>query len=366
MKLSKIVITGGPCGGKTTAMVRIQEEFARKGYTVLFVSETATELISGGVAPWTLVTNEAYQVCQVSLQKYKESIFEKAAAQMDAEKILLVCDRGVMDNKAYMNEQEFDNVMRTLGLNEMKERDQYDAVFHLVTAAKGALEAYTLSNNGARTESPERAIEIDDRLIAAWTGHPHLRVIDNNTSFHEKLDRLVAEIDAFLGEPDPIEIERKYLIRYPDIEKLEALPNCRKVEILQTYLSSRDDTELRLRRRGENGNYLYYWTKKRRISETARIQSDRRITRREYASLLMDADPERRPIRKTRYCLTENSRYYEIDIYPEWKKQAVMELELFCEEEDVSFPADIRLIREVTTDRAYGNYEMALKMPQED
>ena len=100
MQVKKIVITGGPCAGKTTAMGRIQKVFARVGYKVLFVPETATELITGGGAPWTLVSNEEYQKCQVSLQKRKEEIFERAARHMDAEKILIVCDRGVMDNRA--------------------------------------------------------------------------------------------------------------------------------------------------------------------------------------------------------------------------------------------------------------------------
>ena len=53
VEITKIVITGGPCAGKTTAMSWIQSTFTKKGYTVLFVPETATELITGGVAPWT-------------------------------------------------------------------------------------------------------------------------------------------------------------------------------------------------------------------------------------------------------------------------------------------------------------------------
>ena len=136
MKITKIVITGGPCGGKTTAMGKVQKDFSKIGYKVLFVHETATELITGGVAPWTLVTNEEYQKCQISLQKRKEEIFERAAKNMGAEKVLIVCDRGVLDNRAYMNDTEFKNVMGALGLNEVEERDQYDAVFHLTTAAK--------------------------------------------------------------------------------------------------------------------------------------------------------------------------------------------------------------------------------------
>lgn len=365
MEITKIVLTGGPCAGKTTAMTHIQKEFEKRGYRVLFVPETATELIGGGVAPWTCGSNLDYQKCQVSLQKYKEEIFEQAASTMDADKILIVCDRGVLDNKAYMTQEDFDAIMRALGTNEVSERDQYDAVFHMVTAAKGAVEAYT-TEHVARTETPEKAAELDDALIAAWTGHPHLRVIDNSSDFDEKLHRTVAEIASFLGEPEPMEIERKYLIRYPDLLWLEDKPNCSKVDMIQTYLNTLPDgTEVRVRQRGQDGNFICYKTEKRRISDVSRVEVDRRIDMKEYVSLLAEADSSRRPVHKTRYCLTENNRYYEIDIYPEWKNQAVMELELKSEDEEVVFPEGIRVIREVTQDRAYTNYEMAAHMPEE-
>ena len=366
MSITKIVLTGGPCAGKTTAMSWIQNAFIKRGYRVLFVPETATELITGGVAPWTCGSNMDYQKCQLKLQQEKEKIFGEAAATMDAEKILIVCDRGVLDNKAYMTEAEFQAVLRSLGTNEVEERDRYDAVFHMVTAAKGALEAYTLSNNTARTETPEQAAALDDRLIAAWTGHPHLRVIDNTGSFQDKLEHLIAEIASFLGEPEPCEIERKYLIHYPDIEELEALPNCTKVDIVQTYLKSGDDSEIRVRQRGQDGHYIYFRTEKRRISDEKRVEVEKRLTQNEYLQALMDADTTAHPIRKTRYCLTENNQYFEIDIYPEWKKQAVMEIELRHEEEEVRWPARIRMIKEVTADHAYSNHRMAHEMPEEE
>ena len=88
------------------------------------------------------------------------------------------------------------------------------------SAAKGAEAFYTIANNQARTETPEQARELDDKLIAAWTGHPYLRVIDNSSTFEDKMKRLLSEISAFLGEPEPIEIERKFLIRMPDLEQL--------------------------------------------------------------------------------------------------------------------------------------------------
>ena len=102
-----------------------------------------------------------------------------------------------------------------------------------------------------------------------------------------------------------------------------------------------------------------------RISDITRVEVDRRIDIKEYVSLLAEADPERRPIRKTRYCLTENSRYYEIDIYPEWHRQAILEIELNDENEDIVLPADIKVIKEVTDDPVYSNFEMAKHMPEE-
>lgn len=44
-QIYKIVITGGPCAGKSTALTWIQNEYTKKGYTVIFVPESATELI---------------------------------------------------------------------------------------------------------------------------------------------------------------------------------------------------------------------------------------------------------------------------------------------------------------------------------
>ena len=314
MTISKIVITGGPSAGKTTAMSWIQNTFSKQGYSVLFVPETATELITGGVAPWTCGSNMDYQLCQVSLQLHKEQVFRQAAESMKTDKVLIVCDRGVLDNKVYMTDAEFRQVLERLGLNEVDMRDQYDAVFHMVTAAKGAEKFYTLANNKARTETPQQAAELDDRLLAAWTGHPHLRVIDNSTDFDDKLKRVVAEIASFLGEPEPYEIERKFLIAYPDVRLLESMPNCRRVEIIQTYLKTGDGGEVRVRQRGADGNYIYTRTEKTRVTDIKRIEVEKRLTQKEYLDFLMDADTSLRQIRKTRYCLTWENQYFEIDL----------------------------------------------------
>ncbi len=357
--IKKIVITGGPCAGKSTALSRIQKHFSQIGYSVIIIPETATELISGGIAPWTCTTNYDYQICQMRYQIEKEKIFEAAANTMDKEKILIVCDRGLTDNRIYMSDDEFDRILKDLGENEVEVRDRYDAVFHLVTAAKGAREYYTTANNTARTESPETAAVMDDRLIAAWTGHPHLRVIDNEGSFDDKMKRLICEIAFFLGEPEPLEIERKFLIEYPDLEKLEAAGQCHKVEIMQTYLKNKDGNEIRLRQRGENGHYIYFETIKRTITGMKRVEIEKRLTKDEYLTQLMEADFTKRQIRKDRYCLMYKNRYFEIDVYPFWQDKAVAEIELSDENDEFEFPDFIKVIKEVTDDPYYRNYALA-------
>ena len=365
IKICKIVLTGGPCAGKTTALTWINNYFSKKGYSVLFVPETATELITNGVSPWTCKTNYDYQMSQIKLQKIKEEIFESSAKKLKNDKVLIVCDRGILDNKAYMKDVEFKQILKSFGTNEVKERDSYDAVFHLVSAAKGKEKVYTLSNNAARTESIEEARKLDDKIISAWTGHPHFRIIDNSTEFEEKLERLLKEISVFLGEPEPYEIERKYLICYPNIKELESMSNCNKVDIIQTYLKSDNDSERRVRARGINGDYLYYLTEKRKITNLKRVEVERRLSQDEYLGLLMEADNNLRPIHKTRYCLSINNQYFEIDIFDEWDNQAIMEIELSDENEEIKLPNFIEIIKEVTDDEKYKNYEMARNMPKE-
>ena len=359
MTIQKIVITGGPCAGKTTALAWIANNLPEKGYRVLFVPETATELIGGGLTPWGCGTNLDYQRCQMELQLTKERLFERGARTMPTDKVLIVCDRGAMDNKAYMTDLDFNLICEELHTSEVELRDRYDAVFHLVTAAKGAEEAYTFANNAARYETVEQAVALDDRIIAAWTGHPHLRVIDNTTAFEEKLERLLHEILTFLGEPKPLGIEHRFLIEYPDVAWLESLPNCRRVEISETYLLSGPNEEVRIRQRGADGHFFYYETVNKPVDGSNRGELEHKLTQKEYLKRLADADPARRPIHKTRYCLVYRGQYFEIDLFPFWPDRVLLEVELSDENASVDLPQPLKVIREVTGDPAYRNAALA-------
>lgn len=366
MDFKKIVITGGPCGGKTTGMSYLEQELTKMGYKVVFLNESATEIILNGLGPGANKTNLDFERNIIKLQVEKEKLYTEFCKNLPYENVLLVCDRGVMDCKCYMTDYEFDTALKQLNLEKIQVRDNYDAVFHLVTAAKGAESAYTKANNKARRESLEEAIIADSKTMNAWTGHPHFRAIDNSTDFENKMKRLVKEICSFLGIPKPLEIERKFLIKKPDVQFLDSLPNCQKVDIIQTYLNANPNEELRIRQRGELGSYIYTLTSKKKTDKNStRQETEQRITQREYLTLLNNADVNLHQVKKTRYCLMHENRYYEIDIYPFSTNNAICEIELTSADENFKLPDFIHPIKEVTGDKKYSNYSLAKKVPND-
>ncbi len=363
-----IALTGGPCAGKTTAASYIQNYFTKLGWYVLFVDEAATQQIQNGFLP-TLMHERDFQTMITKTQFHKEEIAKESAAHIkDYDNILIVCDRGICDNQAYMDNGNYIEMLHNLFAQKKSEiMGRYGAVFHLVTAAEGAEEFYTLSNNKARRETAEEARALDRATRNCWIGHPHFRIIGNDCSFEQKLQKLLSEIALFLGVPEPREVERKWLIKMPNLKKLEAMPNCQRVQIAQTYLISTDGAERRVRQRGFGGGYIYTETTKWPTADPAiRIETERKLTQGEYLDLMMQADPELQTVRKTRYCLDgPDGKYLELDVYPFWKHQAILEVELTNADDEIIFPDFVEIIREVTEDSNYKNFHLASTAPSE-
>ena len=96
------------------------------------------------------------------------------------------------------------------------------------------------------------------------------------------------------------------------------------------------------------------------------VERERDLTEEEYNTLLRSADPERKEIRKERWVLEYHGQMFEIDLFPFWKRQAYLELELSDESQEIDFPPEIEIIREVTGDRRYTNRGLALEIPPEE
>ena len=149
-RIVTMVLTGGPCAGKTSAVNWIMADMQRRGWKTIFVPETATELINAGVRRETMGTS-TFQQALFNLQLAKEKQYLQIAQSMPANKVLVVFDRGLMDGAAYVAPAQFQGILRQAGMTKVQARDHYNMVIHLVTAAKGARDHYKISNNAARS-----------------------------------------------------------------------------------------------------------------------------------------------------------------------------------------------------------------------
>lgn len=361
-RIIKIVLTGGPAAGKTTLISRILKEFRPDdGWRVITIPETATELISGfGIKPFgNCVSMLEFQDFAIADQLHKEKLAVKAAEMVPEENVLIVYDRAILDDKAYITDEQFAATIAKFGLTEADLLANYDAVLHLVTCAKGAEFAYNLGNT-ARTESLEYAREMDDRTLNAWKNHRNLTVIDNSVDFEKKIDRCIHEIFRIVGEPAPLSTVHKYLIQMPDLEALKKAYNPDTFEMMQTYLRATSPNAERIIRQQSSGSgALFFYTEKRFKSETERWETEKPITEKHYIKYLMECDTRLHPVIKTRHRIAYKGQCFDIDVYPFSTTKALMEIKVPSPDTPIELPPEISLIKDVTDDKDYKNRQLA-------
>jgi len=204
--ITKIVLTGGPCAGKTTTNERIEEFFSKLGYAVFTLPEAATLFIKAGAEFLTEDPHlyfEIHRSMMTFLLQMEESFYEIAKAT--GKPALIVNDRGAMDISAYMKPEDWQALLKAVGKTEEELMSRYKAVFHLCTSAKGAPHSYTLSNNSARMEETlAEAISVDDHLIHAWRNHPNLHIIQSEEFVKDKIDNVLIGIGKELDIQDQV------------------------------------------------------------------------------------------------------------------------------------------------------------------
>lgn len=144
-------------------MVKLQVFLRERGFRVFVASEAATILFLNGASFDDMnypKLQQAFQQFVIRTQITLEDCLYNYALNTNHDCVIL-CDRGLMDGSAYVDKETWNNVLSEVNLDLVSARDtRYDAVFHLVTCADGAPEYYTLSNNEARSEDFENAIQV--------------------------------------------------------------------------------------------------------------------------------------------------------------------------------------------------------------
>jgi len=322
-KVWRLVLTGGPCGGKTTAQNRLATFFESLGWRVFRVAETATILLNGGIS-FALLTEEQRLDFQENLLKtmfqIEDTYFSLATTQ--SRNCLVICDRGAMDCSAYLPKQDWEKILEKNNLNEVDIRDnRYSQVIHLVTAARGAEEHYTRSNNKARSEDLTMAIKNDMLVGEAWVGHPYYELIDNSTDFETKMRKLTKAVTDKLGIPhaeewlDDRSVKLKFLVSGTTVPQHFPV-NYRDFTVHHDYLPCFEGgPQARIRRRGRHGKWMYTHTVRKQEGGEV-VETRTNISRQIYDQLLSQADRDSNvTIEKTRRCFVWNTQYYQLDIY---------------------------------------------------
>jgi len=375
--MEKLVIDGGPCSGKTTGLAILAEKLLEKGIIPIIVPEAATLLIQSGIDS-KMMKGISFQSCLLKLQLNNEEYWDNISsvlADVHDKRVVLLCDRGLLTGSAYVdlpqeknNQLEFfqHKILHNFDLNVEKIRSEYLGIIHMVTAADGALDYYTLENNSARTETPEEAILLDQRTQKAWLGHSHLAVVSNSDklgnsiNFEQKINRVIEETFRILGIPVPIELEDKFKLKSFNPEKLPV--PYEKIDITQTYLIPKNhEGEERIRERNWNGYSSYFHTIKNPGPDGGRFEIERLISFEQYKELEKRYYPESTVIIKTRYCFVWNSQYFEVDVFDSPSNGLIlMEREKTDKNDTTELPNFIDIEKDVTHSGEYSNFKISM------
>jgi len=186
----RIVVTGGPGGGKTTAADLFRREL---GERVVVVPESASLLFNGGFPRHQ--SEDARKAAQSAIYHVQRNLEDVQAAAYPGR--ILLCDRGTVDGAAYWPGAHagfFTHVRSTLE----DELARYDAVIFFESAAAGGLSIE--GGNPARIESNAEAARLDEKLREIWSRHPRFFFVQNDHSFFKKMTVGLAAMESIVSQ----------------------------------------------------------------------------------------------------------------------------------------------------------------------
>lgn len=181
--MQRIVLTGGPCAGKTTTLEALKEIFLNEA--IVFIPETAGIILSSGIAlPPNMSIDKQWQLQKAII--FLQSSMEEAFAFFSSGILLALCERGILDGAAYVPGgveifcQRFD-------LDKSLVFDRYLAVIHLESVATGAPNVYSNIKNPFRYETLEEAQRREYAIREVWKEHPNYKFVSCKKGIEGKI-----------------------------------------------------------------------------------------------------------------------------------------------------------------------------------
>ena len=304
-----------------------------------------------------------------------EDIFLETAIETEQQTVIL-CDRGVMDGKAYTSNELWQALLDETQWNTIQLRDKiYEAVIHMVTAADGAEQFYTLANNEARYETVDEAKALDKKLINSYVGHPNIYIVDNRNEegFQGKIQRTVDAVCQTVGLPTQQSHHKKFiLVAEPGNFDID-VPNSVKKEVFEIeeifLIATKENTEALLKKIGKNDSYIYYHEVKTYV-ENQRIMKKRQLSARQYIEMLDQTAKGFVKVKKFRQCFTWESQYFVVETLLNVDQQfSLLRIESSKAQSQLQIPKFVKILKDVTRDDHYSSSSIAKqgwKMPEAD
>lgn len=384
-KIYKVVLTGGPCGGKTTGMASIFSFFESLGWRVFTVPESATIMLGLRIRFAQLTPEAAYDF-QKDILKTMLQIEEAAvrqAAHVKDRHVLILFDRGAMDPSAYMPRDQWLKLLNEVGVDEFDLlNNRYNQVVHMVTAADGAERFYTVANNATRSEGIAEAKKTDENTRNVWLGHPYFDIIDNSDvkGFEDKVLKAVQAVADRCGiveakdRLDKNSRKRKWLVAAIDESKF---PSYEDYYIKHDYLVSDSKTtqvRVRLRRKDNKGESYSITVREFHTELGESIETRQFINQKEYNRFMGMADQTRAPLHKKRRIFMYGNHYFNLDMYqdplpPCVKGKHLMFLECYTTQKKGSplpeLPDCLTIVKEITGEKDYSMYTLSKLAPNQ-
>ena len=342
--VKRIALTGGPGAGKSSSIETIKNYLESIGYLVYIVPEAATELDECGIDR-TKMTTYDFQNIVLTYQLEREKLFEQISELNNLDKdIILLYDRGILDSKVYTkDDDEFERLITSRGLNEQDILDRYDLVIFLETAAR--IGAYTTKNNKARKEDTDEAIVRDDKTFDVWKNHRNITKIHAEKEFEIKKQNIINTIKNNLKTIR--RKQNKYLI---NIDKQE-LDTSDLIYITQYYLDIDEAYEHRLRKTIQNNITRYYYTVQKKEDNGVSIVIEEKILTEKEFNKILNSKPIKKEINKVRKYLVINGIKCNIDIYDDG-------FTILESSDEPIKDTDIDIINDVTNKKEYLNINL--------
>ncbi|HMT19056.1 MAG TPA: ATP-binding protein [Candidatus Saccharibacteria bacterium] len=176
-KILRIVLTGAPCGGKSTTIKTLSKPHS----DAYCAPEVASILLGGGYpAPDALHTwsqkwqnrfQSAVAMTQLALEKESEERARNTGARV------IIYDRGLLDGASYLA-GGIAELEKLSGMDEKEMLDRYDVVVHLPTIATKNENQYEKISNSLRIEDVNEVLLLEQKVLDAWERHPNRHIIE--------------------------------------------------------------------------------------------------------------------------------------------------------------------------------------------